>query len=514
MGAYSSRFRVRLAESSRPATCTEVLFAIIRLLYYYVEGILGREAMPEVYNPGLDPSSREHYHYFTIPMALNYRRSSYQMWRAALKTFFDPETRFVFYPERVISSSDDDLRHALRKYGLALLPEQHTKIWSKISYTIIKHYGADIRNLFRRHNNSIPGILQEVQYTHKQDFPYLSGNKIANYWLYVMWQYAEPELSGKRSLSVAPDTHVIKSSIMLGLVTPSGTPSSISQEVAEKWEGIFSLHDMEDCDKDVLEKWQTLVRHGLCPIDLHYALWLWSRRNFAPPVHGLLPFEIPIERLLATSVWKRRKIHAGRIILGSSNPAKKEMIESILDPVGIKVIGVDDLGVKLDIGEGGATPQENARRKALAYARILQEPVLSIDNALYLEGLPPEEQPGPYVRRIPGRTGRPSDQDLLKHYIGIIRRLGNEVDGYWEFAIAVAYPDGTLHEGTIISPRKFVSKPSATVLEGYPLESIQIDPETGKYISEMTKEERASFWRRILGEEIRKILQSHTTSNL
>lgn len=202
MGIYSSRFQARLAESLRPATCTEVLLAVMRLLYYYVEGTLGREPMPEVYNPGLSPSSKEHYHYFTMPMALNYRRSSYQMWKAALKTFFDPETRFVFAPEQVVSSSADRLRYALRKYGLALLPEQHTKIWRKISYTITKYYGADIRNLFQKHGNSIPGILREVRYIHKQDFPYLSGDKIANYWLYVMWQYVEPELSGKRSLSV------------------------------------------------------------------------------------------------------------------------------------------------------------------------------------------------------------------------------------------------------------------------------------------------------------------------
>lgn len=299
---------------------------------------------------------------------------------------------------------------------------------------------------------------------------------------------------------------------MLGLITPSGAPNRLSREAARRWEEVFSLRGMEDCDKDVLRKWQTLIRHGLCPIDMHYALWLWSRRNFTPPVHGLLPFEISIARLLATSVWKRKKIHMGKIVLGTSNPAKKEMIESILAPAGIKVISVSDLGVKLDIEEDGRTPQENARKKALAYARVLQEPVLSIDNSLYLEGLPPEEQPGPYVRRIPGKTGRPSDQELLEYYLDIIRRLGNEVNGYWEFAIAVAYPDGTLYEGTVISPRKFVSRPSTIVLEGYPLESIQVDPETGRYISEMTKEERASFWRRLLGKEIRKILEGHIVS--
>ncbi|MFL5802701.1 MAG: hypothetical protein ACJ8CR_13285, partial [Roseiflexaceae bacterium] len=37
---------------------------------------------------------------------------------------------------------------------------------------------------------------------------------------------------------------------------------------------------------------------------------------------------------------------------------------------------------------------------------------------------------------------------------------------------------------------------------GYPLESLQIEPEGGKYISEMTSEEQDAFWQRIVGKEL------------
>lgn len=46
---------------------------------------------------------------------------------------------------------------------------------------------------------------------------------------------------------------------------------------------------------------------------------------------------------------------------------------------------------------------ENAKRKALHYYRALQRPVFSEDSGLYIQGLPKEEQPGVFVRRVGGR---------------------------------------------------------------------------------------------------------------
>ncbi len=194
------------------------------------------------------------------------------------------------------------------------------------------------------------------------------------------------------------------------------------------------------------------------------------------------------------------------IVIGTANPAKTEMVRAVLEPVGVKVVSAGDLGVALHIEEDGQTPQDNARKKARTYARALGLPVLSIDNALYMEGLPLEEQPGIHVRRIPGREGRPSDQDLLDYYLDRVRGLGHAVNGQWEFAIAVACPDGRLYERTILSPRGFVSEPSRTLLAGYPLESIQVDPKTGQYISEMTDAERRVFWCRIVGDGLRELV--------
>ncbi len=195
------------------------------------------------------------------------------------------------------------------------------------------------------------------------------------------------------------------------------------------------------------------------------------------------------------------------LILGSRNAAKLEMVRAILSPAGIAITGAGEMGLHPQVKENGTTPEANARRKALAYLALTGRPVLAVDNALYFDGLPEEEQPGLHVRRIPGSEGRPSDEALLRYYQALIRRLGGQVRGTWLFAFALARPDHPLETLSLRTPRLFVGEPSPRLLPGYPLESLQIDPQTGRYISEMNEEERAAFWQRTLGEALRAFIQ-------
>src|SRR5262245_26956436 len=132
------------------------------------------------------------------------------------------------------------------------------------------------------------------------------------------------------------------------------------------------------------------------------------------------------------------------IVVGTSNPAKKQMIQSALLPLGIAVRGTDDYGIALDVEEDGATAQANARKKALAYAQALGRPVLSLDNTLYLRGLADAEQPGVHTGRIGSRQRRATDQELLAHYAALIECLGRQVDGHWEFGVCFATEGGKI----------------------------------------------------------------------
>jgi len=139
-------------------------------------------------------------------------------------------------------------------------------------------------------------------------------------------------------------------------------------------------------------------------------------------------------------------------------------------------------------------------------------PVLSTDNALYFNDLASDKQPGLNVRRIKGRDYRASDEELLAYYSSLIKELGDKVNGYWEFGICLAYPDGKTQEIIIKSPRIFVSHLSPKIIEGYPLDSIQIDPETNKYISEMTLEEQSDFWQKTIGQELCSFIKDYLIS--
>jgi len=190
-----------------------------------------------------------------------------------------------------------------------------------------------------------------------------------------------------------------------------------------------------------------------------------------------------------------------QIIVGTKNKAKLAQIRGALASLQLDIIGLPDDNLP-DVKEDGKTAQENAKKKALAYAKVLGQPVLSMDNALYFEKLSDGKQPGINVRRIEGRNDRPTDEELTEYYSRLVRELGYRVDAHWDFAICFAYPDGEVHEIIIVSPRIFTSRVSSKVIEGYPLESIQIDPKTGKYISEMTQEEQDIFWQEAIGKNL------------
>lgn len=232
------------------------------LMQMHKHGLLGGEVMPEDANPNLDKSSAENYLYFTLPMSLNYQRNSYALWQGAKQTYSDLETRFVFSPKECLDRSFDDVQYALTKYRVALQKQKQTEIWIKLCDTFASRFDGDIRRLFDENDNDIEQIKRYVQLENKKVFPYLSGVKICNYWLYVIHQYTDRKFHNLDALSVAPDTHVCKASLQLGLITEEEYNSpNVQQIVIEAWKELFNGTEYK-------------------PIDIHTPLWLWSRNGF------------------------------------------------------------------------------------------------------------------------------------------------------------------------------------------------------------------------------------------
>ena len=235
----------------------------IRSLYaMWKRGELGGEFMPEDNNPHLLKDSDDNYIYFTLPMALNYQRNSYKLWKSALATYNDKETIYLFDPASVLKNSEERIRKDLCRHKLALQPNKHTSIWITICTTLENQFGGSLKSFFRDCDYRVSNILNEIQNKNKKGYPYLSGNKIAHYWLYVLTRYTDLNLIDCENISVAPDTHVIQATQMLGLIDSDLVGPSAQEAAVDAWKEV--LRDTE-----------------LQPIDIHTPMWLWSRGGFA-----------------------------------------------------------------------------------------------------------------------------------------------------------------------------------------------------------------------------------------
>ena len=232
-----------------------------KLLVAYKEGLLGQTKMPEDSSPRFTDSDIENrIAYFTLPMSLNYQRDSYKLWEAALKTFNDPDTRFVFDIHEVTSRNEEEVRAALMKYKVALQPNKHINTWRTISKTVAEKWNS-FENLMKESNGDFLVLKSLIQMEHKKGFPYLSGPKIFNYWSFILGEYVKIKLDNREYIEIAPDTHITQCSVLLGVITRDEAINLSKDEISERWRKLL---------KD----------SGITPIEMHPPLWFWSRNGF------------------------------------------------------------------------------------------------------------------------------------------------------------------------------------------------------------------------------------------
>lgn len=231
-----------------------------RLLALYEQGIIPALERHEV-NPELPLESRENYLYFTLPVCINFQRNSPAMWAAALATWGDEATRYVFFPEKLAETPLEQIRADLVKHRLALQPNKHVLIWTSIAKTLHDYYQDDPRKLIKEADGDAGKLIDLLQKTHRKRFPYLSGPKLSNYWPFILSLYTDVKFTSPQEISIIPDTHVLQSSAKLG-IAPTGA-TSLQVELA----------------------WKELLKDsGVNPSQVHPVLWHWSRNKFQPEV--------------------------------------------------------------------------------------------------------------------------------------------------------------------------------------------------------------------------------------
>lgn len=186
------------------------------------------------------------------------------------------------------------------------------------------------------------------------------------------------------------------------------------------------------------------------------------------------------------------------VLIGSGSSGKRRFLETFFADLPVRFCGPQDLNIQVDVEESGQTAEENAILKAEQYHAASGLPTLTNDAALYIAGLPDGEQPGVYVRRVHGKQ-EASDEYVLEHFVEVIEELGGETRGSWEIAYALCWGENhvvsrTFHRETILTSRRVDA-----LNPGAPLNSIQQDPESGRYLAEMGPDEMNQFYRREMG---------------
>lgn len=173
-----------------------------------------------------------------------------------------------------------------------------------------------------------------------------------------------------------------------------------------------------------------------------------------------------------------------KILYGTTNKGKLQAMEKSVRQLDIEIIGLNDLNCKLPlIEECGRTPLENAEIKARAYFESFHMPVFSCDSGLYFDELTDEEQPGTHVRRVNGKEL--NDDEMIQHYSTLARKYGGKITGRYRNAIYLILDENHHYSSMDMSiatePFVLVTKPHVKRVEGFPLDSLSIDIETGKY---------------------------------
>ncbi len=154
-----------------------------------------------------------------------------------------------------------------------------------------------------------------------------------------------------------------------------------------------------------------------------------------------------------------------KLLFGTGNQAKLNVMKIRLKPLGINLIGLEDLkkeGYTVpSVPETGNTPLENARQKAMAYYQVFKMPVFSCDSGLYFDEVPDEIQPGVHVRNV------------------TVRCVWDETHIFETMDPSIASEPFLL----TYTPHSKIRK------AGFPLDCISLDLKTGKYYYDMPKEE-------------------------
>ncbi|MEO6027221.1 MAG: RdgB/HAM1 family non-canonical purine NTP pyrophosphatase, partial [Candidatus Binatia bacterium] len=169
-----------------------------------------------------------------------------------------------------------------------------------------------------------------------------------------------------------------------------------------------------------------------------------------------------------------------RLVFATTNRGKLREVGEILQPLGIEVVGIDEVAPGWTVVEDGATFAENARLKARDLARRGGLPVLADDSGLEVDAL--DGRPGVRSARYAGEHATDAENVVL-----LLHELANVPDhargAAFRCALALAWPNGTIVEADGHCAGTIARSPRGSGGFGY--DPVFVDPASGRTFGEL-----------------------------
>ena len=192
-----------------------------------------------------------------------------------------------------------------------------------------------------------------------------------------------------------------------------------------------------------------------------------------------------------------------KLLVATHNRGKLKEYQELFAGLAFDLVTLDDLGIRDDIEETGATFAENARLKAVAHARQSGLLTLADDSGLEVDALGGE--PGVRSKRYAGEGA--SDAERVAFLLNKLREVPRgKRSARFRCAIVIASPRGETWEADGTCEGEIIFEPRGT--NGFGYDPVFYFPERGATMAELSSEEKNRISHRArAAEDAREILK-------
>ncbi len=202
-------------------------------------------------------SSKEQLIYVTLTVALDYMRDAEKLWKQNHNAWLNSNQKWIFNPKEVNEKGLDYLIDLFKKIK-DQRPNKDARIWFTICKKLLEFEGDVYKLLYSIDFDAVK--ISEYLDSNKEDFPYLSGNKIKPLWLRMINDNVGIKLKRIEEIPIPIDVHTAR--MTLRIIFNEEFKGSVTEKLREKCQNI----------------WKTVLEGaGIYPLQLDEPLWLLGK---------------------------------------------------------------------------------------------------------------------------------------------------------------------------------------------------------------------------------------------